>query len=261
MIKLIATDMDGTLLDDNKQLPQNFDDIVKRLFNKNIRFVISSGRSYCTLKKQFSEYLDDMTFICDNGAYVVDKGKLLSVSVLPKDTVKEAVRFCEKLGLTVLLCGKNGTWHNSRNDSQHQEIASYYVNQVKMEDLTLVDDDVFKIAVFEESGIENDGYCKLEERFGENFNVQLSGKYWTDIMNKGVTKGTALRTIENRIGVRYEETMAFGDYLNDVDMLNNSYYSFAMSNAHESIKKVANFMTGSNNDNSVMKEIEKHCLT
>ena len=93
--------------------------------------------------------------------------------MLPKDTVKEAVRFCEKLGLTVLLCGKNGTWHNSRNDSQHQEIASYYVNQVKMEDLTLVDDDVFKIAVFEESGIENDGYSKLEERFGENFNVQL----------------------------------------------------------------------------------------
>ena len=182
MIKLIATDMDGTLLDDNKQLPKNFDNIVKRLFNKNIRFVISSGRSYCTLKKQFSEYLDDMTFICDNGAYVVDKGKLLSVSVLPKDTVKEAVRFCDKLGLTILLCGKNGTWHNSRNDSQHQEIASYYVNQVKMEDLTLVDDDVFKIAVFEESGIENDGYCKLEERFGENFNVQLSGKYCPDFI-------------------------------------------------------------------------------
>lgn len=97
MIKLIATDMDGTLLDDNKQLPENFDNIVKRLFNKNIRFVISSGRSYCTLKKQFSEYLDDMTFICDNGAYVVDKGKLLSVSVLPKDTVKEAVRFCRQI--------------------------------------------------------------------------------------------------------------------------------------------------------------------
>ncbi|WP_418852393.1 HAD family hydrolase [Ruminococcus sp.] len=260
MIKLIATDMDGTLLDDNKQLPKNFDNIVKRLFNKNIRFVISSGRSYCTLKKQFSEYLDDMTFICDNGAYVVDKGKLLSVSVLPKETVKEVVRFCREHDLMVLLCGRNGTWNNAKNESQNKEVRSYYVNQVKMEDLTLVDDDIFKIAVFEESGIENDGYSKLKERFGENFNVQLSGKYWTDIMNKGVTKGTALRIIENRIGVRYEETMAFGDYLNDVDMLNNSYYSFAMSNAHESIKKVANFMTGSNNDNSVMKEIEKHCL-
>lgn len=57
MIKLIATDMDGTLLDDNKQLPKNFDNIVKRLFNKNIRFVISSGRSYCTLKNSFLNIL------------------------------------------------------------------------------------------------------------------------------------------------------------------------------------------------------------
>ena len=260
MIKLIATDMDGTLLDDNKQLPKNFDNVVRRLFDKNIRFVISSGRSYCTLKDQFSDYLDDMTFICDNGAYVVDKGKLLSVSVLPDETVKEVVRFCQDNDLMVLLCGRNGTWNNAKNESQNKEVRSYYINQVNMEDLTLVDDDIFKIAIFEESGIENDGYIKLEERFGDDFNVQLSGKYWVDIMNKGVTKGTALRTIENRIGVKYEETMAFGDYLNDVDMLNNSYYSFAMSNAHESIKKVANFMTGSNNDNSVMKEIEKHCL-
>ena len=260
MIKLIATDMDGTLLDDNKQLPENFDNVVRRLFDKNIRFVISSGRSYCTLKAQFSDYLDDMTFICDNGAYVVDKGKLLSVSVLPKQTVKDVVRFCRDNDLMVLLCGKNGTWNNAKNESQNKEVRSYYINQVNMEDLTLVDDDIFKIAIFEESGIENDGYIKLEEHFGDDFNVQLSGKYWVDIMNKGITKGTALRTIENRIGVRYEETMAFGDYLNDVEMLNNSYYSFAMSNAHESIKKVANFMTGSNNDNSVMKEIEKHCL-
>lgn len=260
MIKLIATDMDGTLLDDNKQLPANFDSVVRRLFDKKIRFVISSGRSYCTLKDQFSDYLDDMTFICDNGAYVVDKGALLSVSVLPKETVRDVVSFCRYMGLTVLLCGKNGTWHNAKKESHNKEVQSYYINQVQMDDLTLVDDDIFKIAIFEESGIENDGYVKLSQRFGDDFNVQLSGKYWTDVMNKGVTKGTALRTIENRIGVRYEETMAFGDYLNDVDMLNNSYYSFAMSNAHESVKKVANFMTGSNNDNSVMKEIEKHCL-
>ena len=258
MIKLIATDMDGTLLDDNKQLPKNFDNIVKRLFNKNIRFVISSGRSYCTLKKQFSEYLDDMTFICDNGAYVVDKGKLLSVSVLPKDTVKEAVRFCDKLGLTVLLCGKNGTWHNSRNDSQHQEIASYYVNQVKMEDLTLVDDDIFKIAVFEESGIENDGYCKLEERFGENFNVQLSGKYWTDIMNKGVTKGTALRTIENRIGVRYEETMAFGDGGNDISIVREAGTGVAMGNAGDNLKQIADFITTHVDEDGVKNALIKY---
>ena len=79
-------------------------------------------------------------------------------------------------------------------------------------------------------------------------------------MNKGVTKGSALSTICNRFGVGYNEVMAFGDYLNDVDMLNCAYYSFAMSNAHNSVKQVANFITGSNNDNSVMKEVTKYCL-
>ena len=79
-------------------------------------------------------------------------------------------------------------------------------------------------------------------------------------MNKGITKGEALRTLQNRLGVRYEDTMAFGDFLNDKELLENAYYSFAMENSHEEIKKTANFTTGSNNDNSVMKEIEKYCF-
>lgn len=257
MIKLIASDLDGTLLDSQKQLPADFDSVIEKLFDKNIRFVVSSGRSFCTLKKQFSEYLDRLTFICDNGAYIFDKGKEISFSVLPKDTVKNIITFCENLSLTVLLCGRNGTWHNSRTESQHQEVCQYYVNQVRLDDLTECDDDIFKIAIFDENGIEEKNYSKLVSAFGDDYNVQLSGKRWADIMNKEVNKGNALRTLENRLGISYNETMAFGDYLNDVEMLNNAYYSFAMSNAHESVKKAANFMTGSNDDNSVIHEILK----
>lgn len=260
MIKLIASDMDGTLLDDNKNLPENFKEVIQKLFDKKIRFVISSGRSYCTLKEQFSEYIDDMTFICDNGAYIVDKGKEISISVLPKEKVIDIVKFCAELDLTVLLCGRNGTWHNAHTKDQLVSVCQYYVNQVHMDDLTQCDDDIYKIAVLQESGIENDGYPKLLNKFGDDFNVQLSGERWSDIMNKDVTKGNALRKLENRLGIKYEETMAFGDYLNDVEMLNNAYYSFAMENSHNAVKKVANFMTGSNNDNSVMKEITKYCL-
>ncbi|MBR1423415.1 MAG: HAD family hydrolase [Ruminococcus sp.] len=260
MIKLIATDMDGTLLDDKKNLPENFDEVVNKLFEKNIKFVISSGRSFCALKAQFKDYLDDMSFICDNGAYVVDCRELIYVSLLPKNIVKRCIALCEQNGYTLLLCGKNGTWHNSKNTAAHKEIAQYYNNQVFTEDLNSVNDDIFKAAVFEEGGIESDGYIKLLNEFASECNVQLSGRYWVDLMSQGSTKGTALKRLENRIGIGYEETMAFGDYLNDIDMLNNSYYSFAMSNAHDSIKQVANFLTGSNNENSVMKEISKYCL-
>ena len=260
MIKLIASDLDGTLLDDNKKLPENFSDTLSQLFDKKIRFVVSSGRSFASLKPLFPNYINELTFICDNGAFIYDKGKLVSVSVIPSDEVTEIVKFCTELGLIVLLCGKNGTWHNSDTSSGNKEIANYYINQEKMDDLTKCNDDIFKIAIFEEGGIEDSAYPKLISKFGNKFNCQLSGKYWVDIMNKGISKGVALKTLQNRLGINYESTMAFGDFLNDAEMLENAYYSFAMQNSHDSIKRIANFMTGSNNDNSVIKEIEKYCL-
>lgn len=260
MIKLIATDLDGTMLDDRKNIPENFDAVLSDLSKKKIRFAVSSGRSFCTLKNQFQKYLDDLIFICDNGAYVYDKGEIISTSVLPHDAVVNVIRFCEKLGLTVLLCGKKATWHNAEKASHCAEIANYYINQVKLDDLTAFDDDIFKIAIFEENGIEESAYPLLKDKYGNYFNVQLSGRFWVDIMNLGITKGTALHNVQNRLGVNYEETMSFGDYLNDIEMLENSYYSFSMENSHALVKKAANFSTGSNNDNSVMTEIIKLCL-
>ena len=259
MIKLIATDMDGTLLDDKKNLPEEFDDVLKALFSRKIKFVIASGRSFCALTEQSKDYLSDMSFICDNGAFVVDCGEVIYADRLDNDTIRNCIDLCDKYGYTVLLCGKNGTWHNAKSAAAQHEIDLYYNNQIRVDDLTAVDDEIFKLAVYEDNGIENDGCIKLTDMFAGHCNVQLSGKYWVDIMPLGATKGTALKRLENRMGIDYEETMAFGDYLNDVDMLNNSYYSFAMSNAHSSVKEAANFITGSNNENSVMKEIKKYC--
>lgn len=260
MIKLIATDLDGTMLDDQKHLPENFNSVIAQLNKKHIRFAVSSGRSFCTLKRQFHDHIDELIFICDNGAYVYDRGEIISISTLPHGAVLNIIRFCEDLGLTVLLCGKNGTWHNASKPEHNAEISNYYINQVRLDDLSTFDDEIFKVAVFEEGGIENSALPKLKAKYGEHFNVQLSGKFWVDIMNSGITKGSALMSIRNRLGVDYEETMAFGDYLNDLEMLENSYYSFSMENSHPLVKKAANFSTGSNNDNSVMKEIIDLCL-
>lgn len=260
MIKLIASDLDGTMLDDGKNLPENFAEVLNGLKDRKIRFAVSSGRSYCSLKKQFCDYVDDLIFICDNGAYVCDRGKTVSASVMPAAAVKNIVRFCTAQGLGLLLCGKKGTWHNARDGGTLEEIRKYYINEQYLEDLSAFDDEIFKVAVYEAEGIENGAYPKLRERYGDFFNVQLSGERWVDIMNIGITKGHALHDMQNRLGVDYGETMSFGDYLNDIEMLENSYYSFSMENSHSMVKKAANFSTGSNNDNSVMKEIIKLCI-
>ena len=88
MIKIAATDMDGTLLDDEKQLPSNFEDVIDGLARRKIHFVISSGRSFNVLKKQFSKHIEDLTFICDNGAYIVIGGQVVYTSVIKREIVQ-----------------------------------------------------------------------------------------------------------------------------------------------------------------------------
>jgi len=88
----------------------------------------------------------------------------------------------------------------------------------------------------------------------------VSGKHWVDINNKGVNKGIALEEIQKSLNISYEETMAFGDFYNDISMLEKAYYSFVMENANEDMKQYGNFIAESNVNNGVLKAIEKYVL-
>lgn len=257
MIKLIATDIDGTLVNDEKQLPPDFEQMIDMLESKGISFAIASGRSYSALERQFGFIADRICFICDNGAYIADKGKVISRSVIPQAAIHEILNVCEENGLTPLLCGENGTYYSSRSLAYSQEVAKYYINTVHLDDLHSFDDKIFKVAIYGEDGIEQHGLPALNKAFGDSLTVSLSGFYWVDVMNPGINKGRGINILQNKLGVSYEDTMAFGDYLNDVEMLQNAYYSFAMENSHPLVKKAANFTTGTNNEFSVSKEIRK----
>ena len=257
MIKLIATDIDGTLVNDEKQLPPDFTDIIDILDKKGISFAVSSGRSYSALIDQFSFIAEKISFICDNGSYIVDKGEIISRSVIPQKAVHEILKTCYENELCPLLCGENGTYYSSKSVEYEQEVARYYNNTVYMEKLYDCRDNIFKIAIYGKDGIETNGLPVLNSRFGSNLTVSLSGYYWVDIMNPGINKGRGIQILQNKLGASYEETMAFGDYLNDIEMLEHAYYSFAMENAHPMVKKTANFSTGTNNEFSVTKEISR----
>ena len=257
MIKLIASDIDGTLLNDKKQLPPDFEQTLNLIESKDASFVIASGRSYSALAVQFKKYADKLSFICDNGAYIVYNDELISISIIPKETVDEVVKCCDENGLVALLCGKNGTYYSSSSDIYKTEIGTYYNNAVYLKDLTTCSDDIFKIAVFEETGIEDHGNVILRGKFGDRVNVALSGKRWTDLMNLGVNKGEGLKQIQKKMGITREESAAFGDFLNDIEMLESVEHSYAMENAHERCKEAAKFIIGSNNDYSVTKEIRR----
>ena len=253
--------MDGTLLDDEKQMPEEFAETLSKLKEKKIDFAVASGRSYATLKEQFQPYLDDMTFICDNGAYVVKKQQIIDLSIIQAEDLQELIKVCRSFDAKILLCGMKGTYHEYfGSQEQEKEITQYYVNQVIVEDNLKVEDAIFKLAIYDEQGAEQHAYPILQKHFGTRFQFQASGKFWVDIMNAGINKGVALKKLQDAMQVDKSETMAFGDYLNDYELLAQAGESFAMANAHDQIKQLAKHQTLSNNENGVIHAIKKYVL-
>ena len=111
MIKLIASDMDGTLLNDRKELPGDFFEVFDELERRGIKFTVASGRSFDAVAHLFpEEYRTRLDFICDNGANVIHEGKQVSVTPLDRQTFEQLIRACEDIGgLRVLVCAGRGT--------------------------------------------------------------------------------------------------------------------------------------------------------
>ena len=86
--------------------------------------------------------------------------------------------------------------------------------------------------------------------------MTISGDMWLDCMAPGINKGEAVRTLQESLGISPEETMVFGDQMNDIEMLGRAYYSFAVGNAREEVKRAARFEADTNRNNGVLKILQ-----
>ena len=256
-IKLIATDMDGTLLNSKGQLPEDFYETFERLKEAGVLFAAASGRQYFTLIENFKQIADDMVFIAENGTYVARKGEILAVHPLEVVLAHELI----KVGRTIkeayiVLATSSGAYIESEDERFVREVNKYYVKCKVVKDLLSVDDEILKVTICDFSGAENNSY-KIYEKYKSKTQMSVAGDIWLDIMSKGINKGIAIEDIQKSLGVLPEETMVFGDYLNDYEMLDKAYYSCAMANAHPLLKEKARFIAKSNDENGVMDKIKE----
>ncbi len=262
MIKLIASDMDGTLLDDEKRLPPDFFEVLDGLAERDIVFTVASGRTYSALEHLFpGEYKDRIAYICDNGACTVLGGKVVDVTPLDGDTYRELLEACREIGdLRVVVCAENGVYHINSGDKFYSEVGRFYKKHCAVEDLFAVNEMIYKVAVCDERGTLAHGKPSLDGIFGNRLNIQVSGEVWMDVMASGVSKGSALAALQKRLGVQRTETMVFGDYFNDVEMLRLAEHSFCMENGHEDVKKMCAYIAPDNNHGGVTECIRKFAL-
>lgn len=252
--------MDGTLLRSDHSLSPEFSNIYEELKKNNITFVPASGRQYYSIISYFENIKDELAIIAENGTYVTYKGQEVFVDELNKAVVKEIIEKVRKIdGANIVVAGKNAAYVESKDEVFLNYFKNYYDKNIWVQDLTKIEDEQFiKIAINHVGGTEHNVYPYLVDFEKYGLKVVVSGEVWLDVMNEKSNKGVALQALMNKLNISSEEIIVFGDFMNDLEMLNLAKYSYAMENAHPNVKAVANFTAPSNNEDGVIQIIKEY---
>lgn len=257
MVKLISVDMDGTFLNDDKEMSPEFDKVFKALKKKNVKFCAASGRQLASLKTVFDKYKDQMLFVAENGAVMeIDGQPIVNATLTREISDKFLARLKELDDMRILYCTSDYSYID-RTDDESMENARIYLPKFEIvKDLAHIEELPVKISVHSKNGYYND-FKLLVEEFSDEASICTSGFDWLDIVPKGTNKGTAIAKMQAMLGISPKETMAFGDQMNDFEMINQAYHSYAMDNAIDKIKQIARYTAPSNNEFGVVSTLKE----
>lgn len=249
MIKLIASDLDGTLLHgDAQELSPETIELVRKLTEKGIHFIAASGRQYDNERRLFAPIRDEISYIAENGSMCVHKGEVISRGIIEDDLAYRIMHDIKKQSDYEIVVSREDT---CLIENKNPEFVNHIVNVMKntteiVDDITKVKGPFLKIAVANMSSHDINNYLlRLQEKYSPALKVVTSGNIWIDFIVPGYNKGTALKKFMDLFHVKPEECMAFGDQYNDVEMLELVGQGYAMSNAAPGIAGHAAYVTDS----------------
>ena len=288
MIKLIASDMDGTLLNHNHKIPKENVKLINFAKNQGIEFVVATGRAYYEALPALNEENISCDVISFNGGIVYDKnGNIISITPMVTKDLYYTIEILKSFDISYQLYTKNTIYTRSietdinayidlirsngyEPDVEHlraeaqQKLDLGYITEVDNIELYLNEEENPPIKII---AISND-ISKLKNAtklLSENTNISVtsSGANNIEIMHKNATKGEALKEIAKIYGINLENTLAIGDNLNDQAMLGIVGYSVAMKNGNTILKEQAKYVTEKTNSeggvaDTIFKLIEQN---
>ena len=245
MIKLIASDLDGTLLygRDNSVSEEMFEQI-REMKKRNVIFVAASGRPYSSLKKLFAPVWEEMAFICENGGAVYYQDKLIAEQVIPQEELMQLIEIIEQDSCTEIILSSATTTYIRSGSEGFLKILNANGNHLcTVKEWADVKESCVKLAWYEKDGVEHRAEYWAEKMIPPARAV-TSGAQWMDILYPNSHKGVGMKVLQEHFGLEKEEMAAFGDNYNDLEMLEAVGYPIAMFNAKEGILKMCPYKTG-----------------
>lgn len=258
LIRLIASDMDGTLLDEHSEVPPETYDLILALREKGVHFAASSGRRFDRLCQFFAPVRDKMDFVAANGAQVYVDGELVDREVFSHLGIRRLAKTVGKFeSLHMALFDDEKSFLLDDEDKFVREIDKDLPNAERIWYLPGPDVSILKISIYCEDGHVMDYAYALSRELGDEFLFAPSGTHWIDALQRGVNKATGIEQVMAHHGITRDEVMAFGDSMNDYEIIRFADTGCAMANGRPALKAVANRVIGYNYDQAVQGEMRK----
>lgn len=262
-IKAVAVDMDGTFMDSNKEYNhEDFERVLTLLKSKGIHFIVASGRPLLRLKEDFKDFLDRIDMVADNGAVLVRDNKIVETHCFTRVTLMTLIKHIQTVypSFDIAVSAINGSYFLKTASSEFKEQMNYYyLNKIELNSFSEMPDDIqaTKITLWSD-----ENPTTLEKDFNndstEKIHVTASGFKFTDILPANVNKANGIKYFLKLFNLKPSQLMAFGDSMNDFEMLELAGHSYAMGNADPAIKEIAKFIAPSNDENGVLNTLEKY---
>lgn len=239
MIRLIACDIDGTLLQNGQEsLPPELHPLIRRLEDRGTAFCVASGRQFSNLYGLFGPSAEHVHYVCENGALVFARGCSggpLEKTVLSRALILDlAAAIAARPECEILFSGLNTSYLMLKDPASLPKIRPYLGSRIVTVDrMEQVDDEIVQISAFCQP--ETKGVCEaLAPRWSERVNVTVAGDHWIDFSQ--ASKGAGVARLCRELGIAPGEVMAFGDHFNDVSMLDLVGWPVIMENAPEPLR-------------------------
>ncbi|MBQ9765384.1 MAG: HAD family phosphatase [Lachnospiraceae bacterium] len=255
MIRLVACDVDGTLLmKGESSISANIIDSIKKLVASGVVFVVASGRTYTDLKRLFAEVEKDVVFVSNDGALISYKG-----TVLAKHPIlhKEGFEFMKKVYkkgdvIPVVYSAYMAYVLNGHGEFSNELRYATNNHMLEVECMDSINDDYLKIGLYKKAS----AAVNVEDIASEYpLNLVYESPEWIEYVAQGINKGSAIEHLQKRFAITKGETMVFGDNTNDLEMFEQADFAYAVDWAADSIREKCPYTTS-----DVVATLEKICI-
>lgn len=262
-IKLIVSDIDGTLVGDGQgegTLDSAYYDEIKRLTNQGIKFMACSGRQRLSIAKLFRPVEKEIYYAGDGGSLVYDGNGLLFAKTLPRGLANRIIEDAMKLkACDIMVCGTERAYCRSRDSELYRWMVDGYGYDMEAVGNLVenIKDEIVKISVYHRDRAEELTNPWFRPKWENEVKLTLAGIQWLDCVPRDAGKASAVAFMQEKFGIKTEETIVFGDNQNDIEMFARAGKSYAVENAREEVKECADAICANFKENGVLKILQK----